>query len=562
MEQVRNTLKLKQQQKAIIESRQQQTQPSTPTSASGPQAILPKPPIVASNNSPTVSTSKSTAPAATSSLLSKRIISPRHNKNARGLTIYTPSYTEQNSVGIRSAPLVPTYQQKAGARTATNGPVTSQPLLHAHQSQTLAPLLSPRAPIIPPTKKIAPRTTMAQDSSSRFGPSTPVYPISSSASMSATSPRTAEFHPVTSASYSHVTVVPSQQYQHPLPSPSFYQSSQHHPVSSASTQLASVTTPVVSSMSALPLPTPSTTTTFSSLPKQTFLQPFENLFDNIETTRTLKSTLDDQIRRSSALMQTLQASATMVEGLVRGHFKDMQKEMMDKFDRRVEDLGKRLAILEEREQRKEKESESDRAKAHMYHHHQQQYQHAQDKAPTRSSPSTPNATGHHPHHLHYVPASPYASSPKAASFASSMSSSYTHSQQQGGALPSPLPSMSAPPPSAFTPTQSAFHRHQIDGPNAGNVSASPTSVSSLASRSSPVHSSNSSDQHSHSAQGSTTRPPSSSSSLSSTSSRLSKSPPEPPTIVRSQDDIKPRDYENVLRGLQERLDGLERRFDS
>ncbi|RUP17895.1 hypothetical protein BC936DRAFT_139408 [Jimgerdemannia flammicorona] len=574
MEHVRNNLKLKQQQKAITESsrqyhaQQQQPQPSTPTSATpgGPQAILPKP-VNGTNGSASSSAQQQQqkgAPApATPSLLSKKIISPRH-KNARNLTIFTPSYTEQHAVGIRSAPLVPTHQQITNTR-AMNGPVTSQSLLHSHQSQTLAPLLSPRAPL-PPNKKIAPRTTMAQESSSRFGPNTPLHPLAAytptSSSMPATSPRTTEFHPVTSTSFPPVTVVPSQNFQHPQPSPSFYQS--HHALPSSSAQLAPASTPVVSSMSALPLPTPSTTTTFSSLPKQTFLQPFENLFDNIETTRTLKSTLDDQIRRSSALMQTLQASATMIEGLVRNHFKDMQKEMLEKFDKKVEDLTKRLAALEEREQRKEREPESDRVRAHQFHHHQQQYQHTQDKSSsTRSSPSTPNAAaGHHAHHLHYVPASPYASSPKTASFATSMSSSYSHSQQQVGPLPSPLPSMPAPAPSAFTPTQSAFHRHQSDAPN-GNTSSSPTTISNMTSRASPVHGSNTQDQHGHPIQGATVRqPPLSASSSSSTSARLSKSPPEPPTIVRSQDDIKRRDYENVLRGLQDRLDGLERRFDS
>lgn len=51
--------------------------------------------------------------------------------------------------------------------------------------------------------------------------------------------------------------------------------------------------------------------------KQQYLQPFEQLFDSIETTRALKTTLDDQIRKSMSLIQTLQASTSMIEGIVR-----------------------------------------------------------------------------------------------------------------------------------------------------------------------------------------------------------------------------------------------------
>jgi hypothetical protein len=78
----------------------------------------------------------------------------------------------------------------------------------------------------------------------------------------------------------------------------------------------------------------------NNLQRQHYLQPFEQLFETIETTRTLKSTLDDQIRRSSSLIQTLQASASTIEGLVRNQ---VQKEW--------ESLVHRVEVLESRQKK-------------------------------------------------------------------------------------------------------------------------------------------------------------------------------------------------------------------
>ncbi|KAG0168976.1 hypothetical protein DFQ28_005279 [Apophysomyces sp. BC1034] len=91
----------------------------------------------------------------------------------------------------------------------------------------------------------------------------------------------------------------------------------------------------------LPPKTP-TTTSFAALQRQQFLQPFEHLFDTIETTRSLKSTLDDQIRRSSSLIQTLQASSTTIEGLVRNQI----KEAMAGFEESLEVILQRIEALE------------------------------------------------------------------------------------------------------------------------------------------------------------------------------------------------------------------------
>ncbi|CAO3620031.1 unnamed protein product [Mucor hiemalis] len=79
--------------------------------------------------------------------------------------------------------------------------------------------------------------------------------------------------------------------------------------------------------------------------KQKFLQPFEYLYDHIEQTRVLKTSLDDQIRRSSSLMQTLQTSGTMVESIVRRQVRDMFDE---KFETRLRECTERIARLEYR----------------------------------------------------------------------------------------------------------------------------------------------------------------------------------------------------------------------
>ncbi|KAI8365589.1 hypothetical protein BD560DRAFT_401989 [Blakeslea trispora] len=76
--------------------------------------------------------------------------------------------------------------------------------------------------------------------------------------------------------------------------------------------------------------------------KQKFLQPFEFLYDHIEQTRALKSTLDDQIRRSSSLMQTLQSSTSMIESLVRKQVRDTVDQQFEGHLRKCADRISRL----------------------------------------------------------------------------------------------------------------------------------------------------------------------------------------------------------------------------
>lgn len=93
------------------------------------------------------------------------------------------------------------------------------------------------------------------------------------------------------------------------------------------------------------LKVPHTPTLQQKTQKQKFLQPFEFLYDHIEQTRVLKTTLDDQIRRSSSLMQTLQSSGTMVESLVRRQVRDM---IDDKFESKLRECTDRIVRLEHR----------------------------------------------------------------------------------------------------------------------------------------------------------------------------------------------------------------------
>ncbi|KAJ3079260.1 hypothetical protein HK102_003917 [Quaeritorhiza haematococci] len=91
-----------------------------------------------------------------------------------------------------------------------------------------------------------------------------------------------------------------------------------------------------SSSHAFPLP----------LPKSHFLSVFENIYDQAEESARLHSTLKDQVRKSTALLQTLQASGQMIEGLVRGHFREMQVQYGEKFGAALSDINKRLVAVE------------------------------------------------------------------------------------------------------------------------------------------------------------------------------------------------------------------------
>lgn len=109
--------------------------------------------------------------------------------------------------------------------------------------------------------------------------------------------------------------------------------------------------PILSSHTG-PLPSPSfyphpSTPFHPNNPKQTFMETVSTLFDSVDSTRSLKYTLEEQIRKSAQLLQTLQASGSMIESLVRGQFKELEKGVIERFEGEIEHLTTRVRLLEE-----------------------------------------------------------------------------------------------------------------------------------------------------------------------------------------------------------------------
>ncbi len=80
--------------------------------------------------------------------------------------------------------------------------------------------------------------------------------------------------------------------------------------------------------------------------KAGFISVFESFFDSQEASLALQNQLKDQLRKTSTLLQTLQSSGQMIEGLVRGHFRDMQVQYGEKFGSALTDINARLKALE------------------------------------------------------------------------------------------------------------------------------------------------------------------------------------------------------------------------
>ncbi|KAF8927200.1 hypothetical protein BGZ58_010572 [Dissophora ornata] len=282
MDQVRSTLKLKQQQKAIIESRQLGGQPSPqPAPSNG------KPSSSNGGNPPVTETSSSGlsvfhGSTSFASMRGRPLPSPMKAKNAKSLTIFAPSYSD-STLSIQSAPLQPSQSHQA----MSMGLRTSQPLLPRHQQHPYAPQqVSYQQPLRSPRTvghaKKASRSALRQPGAGGDGSSGTIpAPILSS-------------------------------HTGPLPSPMY------------------------------PPSTP-----FLSNPKHMFMETVSNLLDSVDSGRSLKYTLEEQIRKSAQLLQTLQASGTMIENLVRGQFKELEKGVLERFEGEIEHLNARVRQLEE-----------------------------------------------------------------------------------------------------------------------------------------------------------------------------------------------------------------------
>lgn len=94
------------------------------------------------------------------------------------------------------------------------------------------------------------------------------------------------------------------------------------------------------SPAAMPRPMP--------MSRNDFMRFFDQMYDQSEHAYHLVSTLNDQVRHSTSLLQTLQSSGVMIEGLVRTHFRELQTQMGEKFAIALTDLNRRMRKVEEK----------------------------------------------------------------------------------------------------------------------------------------------------------------------------------------------------------------------
>ncbi|KAF9283688.1 hypothetical protein BGZ68_005220 [Mortierella alpina] len=286
MDQVRSTLKLKQQQKAIIEARQSGSHSATPSSTTSLAAAQATTPSVtpASTSSQSMKSAKDVSSSGTSQ--------PVTEKTPTGISVFhgSASFAAMN----RRPPLSPFILRRFN-------PLKDMGI---HINSRSWPLRSPKT--AGHAKKTSRVTMRAQ------GPHTAGLD-SSSGTLPA---------PILS---SHTGPLPSPMYPHP--STPFHPSNHGAAVAAAAAAASSSGHGLVS--------------------KAAFIETVSNLFDSVDSTRSLKTTLEEQIRKSAQLLQTLQSSGTMIESLVRGQFKELEKGVLEKFEGELEHLSARVRQLEE-----------------------------------------------------------------------------------------------------------------------------------------------------------------------------------------------------------------------
>ncbi|KAI8914616.1 hypothetical protein EDD86DRAFT_182799, partial [Gorgonomyces haynaldii] len=82
--------------------------------------------------------------------------------------------------------------------------------------------------------------------------------------------------------------------------------------------------------------------------RSSFMSVFESMYDQHDAANRLTAQLKDHLRKTSTLLQTLQSSGQMIEGLVRGHFREMQTQYGERFGAALTDLNNRLVVLEQK----------------------------------------------------------------------------------------------------------------------------------------------------------------------------------------------------------------------
>ncbi|CAG8477341.1 7564_t:CDS:2 [Ambispora leptoticha] len=309
MEQVRNTLKLKQQQKAIIEARQQAQK----------QQILQNQQQNDRRHSAAVSKSSSAAGLEKANNTGT-ILKRTHNKrNSRNLSVIAPPYNNGQVNNISSSSSARFSPLRGGIPAQQKSP-NNYNLSHSN-----SPIATPITP------------TMNSRPSSRLSVSG--YPLSANSA----------FRPAQSIKNNNIS--DSTHSASRSASINGLISPQNVEFPSSSSSSANIISPGVSGNAKQQEEESSSSMAQSHdlvhadrNNKESFINLFDSLYDTVADSRNLKSTLEDQIRKSSTLLQTLQASGSMVESLVRGHFREMQR-----------DIVKDLMTLEKRITKVEKE---------------------------------------------------------------------------------------------------------------------------------------------------------------------------------------------------------------
>ncbi|KAJ3018715.1 hypothetical protein HKX48_002705 [Thoreauomyces humboldtii] len=327
MEQIRSTLKLKQQQQAIIEARQ--------------NAQFQRGPMSADHRG-----SDSSALSGADSRRSSRRPSSPKLRNAKNLTIRTGESSRQLlREGAMTAPVEPHHPH--------HPPPVMHPMSRSQQQSASSSSLLSTPHHLNPAPGKSQRVPSRGAEASRYNPSLKSANLPSAHSLM--SPRGGEFPSRELPPPSHMHRQ-SQQYNNDTPSYNQHLPDRgdngappRSPLPPMNTSRSTDTFPPQSPASSA-FPTSSqrhpSNASHLPIPRSTFLHLAEQMYDQADETARLKHTLSDQIRRSTAMLQTLQSSGQMIEGLVRGHFRDMQVNYGEKFGSALHEIARRVERLE------------------------------------------------------------------------------------------------------------------------------------------------------------------------------------------------------------------------
>ncbi|KAI8836570.1 hypothetical protein BC829DRAFT_52185 [Chytridium lagenaria] len=322
---------VKQQQKALIEARNLK-------SAKNQQPYVPP-----TSAAPTPNEAVNATPVTASSAEFKAASIPARRNSLRNLKIMTPHAAAENHAqraghegSAATAPPGPAPPSLPG--TAMNGgaPATAG---YAHPTSHISHPQPHQQQLHPPTRTIrnSPRlvSLIRQGLENPFRLATPP-----SSPIPSPHPLATNFHPVISPS----PTTPPLPHLPPHPPPPIRSlrttPRSPHPLFATDRSKAHLHQPSTSHPKSPNSAYPTSahpgfsSTPFSTISKSNFMGAFEGLYDAAEELPRLSGTLREQIRRSSSLLQTLQASGAMIEGLVRGLFRECRRSMGRSLGRR------------------------------------------------------------------------------------------------------------------------------------------------------------------------------------------------------------------------------------